>query len=461
MPLLSPRRRAAPRGGLALLLALALLPAACGDAHNAELVVVACQDQDGTPLPDPVTVTVNGVLGTWRGQPLRFPLTVSREVELVTVKADAGGGYVYVSKRQFDVRPGAERAVTLRFFRPYRVTVEAVGRDSARLAGVAVYAGGQRLGETDDRGRLVWLVQDPARPAGLVRPGTRFSFTLERDGKQAEAEPVVIEKARFVYATEARLDVAGPAAPAAEAEATVALHDDAPARRSSRAAAPPRTPPQRTLTPRRATLPSAPEAAPPVTPAAAPQPSPAETPQQPTLMEQGQQALAAGSYAEAVALFNRVRPTDPAYKQALNKIGEARLKARDYEGAVTAYREILKIDPTEYAPHNNLAAVYLASQNILEADHELDQVLAKKHLIPLGQRNAVEREARYHKAVIQYTLFQNERDLEKKKNLGYRSLQVLQRFVDLVPEDAAAFASRRREIAAKRKLIKEWLDENK
>lgn len=189
-----------------LLLSVAGLLLSCSATYNAELVILTCLDQDGNPLPPGVKVSVDGISEIWSGAPLRFPIKVEGDVQLVTVEGGAGNSYVFNSKSQVAVRPGKSMTVTLRFFRPYTITVEALGRQRARLSGVDVYANGVPIGTTDERGRFIWQIDQPDLRAGTPRAGTRFAIALERNGEWAEAGAVVLAEARFAYTTEAQLD---------------------------------------------------------------------------------------------------------------------------------------------------------------------------------------------------------------------------------------------------------------
>jgi len=190
---------------LILLLSVCLL-AACHGTYDTELLIEACLDQDGNRLPPGVMVTVNGVSAIWSGEPLRFPLTVHNDVELVTVRAGAGGGYVFNSKSQYAVPPGRITKITLRFFRPYDVVIKAFGQAMAQLSGVDVYANGRRIGTTDENGRFLWRIDQPLTRAGPVRPGARFHIWLECNGQSVEAQPIVLQEAQYSYSVEAQLD---------------------------------------------------------------------------------------------------------------------------------------------------------------------------------------------------------------------------------------------------------------
>ncbi|MFQ5570531.1 MAG: tetratricopeptide repeat protein, partial [Rhodothermales bacterium] len=396
-------------GWTALLLGALCLCSACRETPNALLVVVTCLDQNGNPLPPGVSVSVDGVSEIWTGEPLRFPVKVDGAIELVAVKAGAGGNYRYSSIPQYDVRPGTVREVELRFFKPYTVTVEALGRNQVRLAAVNVFANGKHLGATDERGLFVWRIDRPSTPAGQARPGSRFVFTLERNGEWAKADSIYIAEAQFAYTSAAQLDQ-DRVWPLASSEA-----DDTTRDIQELAVSPPPTKPARkrvvnapTRTPPRAT-PVATKVQPEPPVLEIPRSEPATSPTSDDLLK-GHEAFAAGRHEEALRFYSRVPPDNPDYTRALQKIGEIHFETRNYEGAIAAYEAILQNDPSEYAAYNNLAVIYLATESYDEALDNLDNVLARKHLIPREKRREAELSVRYQRAYIHYVQFQNERD---------------------------------------------------
>jgi tetratricopeptide (TPR) repeat protein len=175
-------------------------------------------------------------------------------------------------------------------------------------------------------------------------------------------------------------------------------------------------------------------------------------------MQQADLAFEKGQYEEALLFYEQVPASNQqAYKHALGRIGEIRLIRKNYEGAIGAYTEILQEDPSEYAAHHNLAAVYLATESYEQALDHLDQVLAKKHLIPRTKRMETEWEVRYIRATIYYTQFQKERDPITKREQGLLAMGVLRTFLDRVPEDDPAFSAKRQEIAIKLDDARQWV----
>ena len=461
-----------------LLLSLGGLLLSCGAAYETELVILTCIDQDGNTLPPGVNVSVDGVSEIWSGAPLRFPVKVEGDVKLVDVKAGTGNSYVYNSKSQFAVRPGAPTNVKLRFFRPYTVTVEALGREMARLSGVDVYANGVPVGTTDERGRLIWQIDKPGSRVGAARPGARFAIHLERNGERAEAEAVVLAASHFVYSTEAQLDqdrispyygldpgVAAvqrddeiiPTASDLPSVTTRTLRPQTRPTPTPSQTSPP-TPPPTEAEPR----PLAPIESAPVTdelPNDAPvttDPAPAE----PTDLQKGDEAFASGRFEEAKRLYEGIPPGHADFKRARQKLGEIHLDMQNFEGAIAAFEDIIRHDPSEYAAYNNLAAVYLATESYAEALDNLDKVLARKHLIPRAKRRDAELDVRYTRAAIHFVQFQNERDPITKKEQGLLAMSVLQSFIDRVPSNHAAFEMKHQEMQGKLNDIREWVRRN-
>ncbi len=488
-----------------LLLSVVFLLFSCSDTVESELVIKACLDQNGKPLPPGVTVSVEGVSEIWSGAALRFPVKVEGAVRLVRVKAGAGNSYVFNSKSQYAVQPGTPTEVTLRFFRPYRVTVEAPGQDGENLSGAEVFANGHHIGTTDERGRFTWTIDRPNTRAGIARAGARFDIRLKHDDEQVVAAPVILAKEQFAYAAEVLTGqeriapsygfAAGAEIAARETVETPSPSPQAetPTPRPSRETTPspstpetnptapiteaqPRPPnfepanqdlndPPPTLEPAPA-VPSSTDPSP--TDPSSAEPSSAETPPAepapavviPTALQQGDQAFATGRFEEAKRLYSSVPPDNPYYKRARQKLGEINLETKNYEGAVAAFEDIIREDPSEYAAYNNLAAVYLATESYNEALANLDKVLAHKHLIPRSKRRHAELEVRYTRASIHYTQFQNERDVITKKEQGLLAMSVVQAFIDQVPPGDAAFDNKRREMVDKLDDIRQWVRGN-
>jgi tetratricopeptide (TPR) repeat protein len=202
---------------------------------------------------------------------------------------------------------------------------------------------------------------------------------------------------------------------------------------------------------------------PPEEPAAMPVPA-ERTPATPvssaplTSMQQADRAFAQGQYEEALLFYERVPRDDAAvYKHALDRIGEIRLLRKNYEGAIAAYTEILRADPSEYAAHNNLAAVYLATESYDQALDHLEQVLARKHLIPRDRRAEIEVEVRYIRATIYYAQFQKERDPITKREQGLLTMSVLRTFLDRAPANDPVFAAKRQDIEIKLEDTRQWV----
>ena len=458
-----------------LLLSLSGVLLSCGASYDAELVILTCLDQDGNPLPPGINVSVDGVSEIWSGAPLRFPVKLENNVKLVTIKAGAGNSYIFNSKSQYAVRAGASTTAKLRFFRPYTITVEAMGREMAHFSGVDIYANGVPIGTTNERGRFTWQIDDPGTQAGAARAGMRYAIHLERNGERAEAKPVVLAMARFSYSTEAQLDQS-------RISPYYGFDSDEEGRRDEPDAVPPRLPTVTARSPRPRAEPqttpttqtpavSLTEAEPrPPTPLDDPPPAeepgsgepltPDPTPAALTDLQKGDQAFAGGRFDEARRLYSTIPPDHPDFKRARQKLGEIHFDMQNYQGAIAAFEAIIRHDPSEYAAYNNLAAVYLVTESYDEALDNLDKVLARKHLIPRTKRQRAELEVRYTRAAIHFVQFQNSRDPITKKEQGLLAMSVLQSFVDRVPPNDAAFQIKRQEMQDKLSDIREWVRRN-
>ena len=461
----------------ALLLSVVCLLFSCSDTRESELVIQSCLDQNGDLLPPGVTVSVDGLSEIWSGSPLRFPIKVDGPVRLVNVKAGAGNGYVYNSKSQYAVRPDMPTTVRLRFFRPYRVTIEAADPDSPPLSDADIFANGHHIAKTDTRGRFVWTIDSPDTHAGIARAGARFDIRLVQGDAQAVAAPVILAKEQFSYAAEV-LDqdriapyysfAAEAAMAARESTDTPSPQTETPPPRPPRATTPPAssttddpTAPVTEARPRPPSFEQAPEEPGDVPAALAPltpTPPPAEPdPGIPSALQQGDQAFATGRFEDAKRIYGTIPPGSPDFKRARQKLGEIHLETKNYEGAVAAFEEIIRQDPSEYAAYNNLAAVYLATESYSEALANLDKVLARKHLIPKNKRRHAELEVRYNRAAIYYVQFQNERDVITKKEQGLLAMSVVQDFIDRVPSGDAAFEDKQHEMVDKLDDIRQWV----
>lgn len=458
-----------------LLLNAACLLFSCSPPLDSELIILTCLDQDGNPLPPGVTVSVDGVSEIWSGTPLRFPVKVQGDVRLVRIKAGTDQNYTYNSKSQYVVRPGIPTTIKLRFFRSYIVTVGASGQATPQLAGADVFANGTQIGKADARGHFTWTIDRPDTRAGIARPGTRFDIRLERNGEGAVTTPVILAKQQFDYTAKAHLDQEPPPpyygfaanmkailaqATTASPAGPVSTSAPGPSHTAVPTATTPSTNPATPITEARPRPPSFNPVDPgsEVLPATLGASTPASSGAAPlTLLQQGDRAFAAGRYNEAKRFYSSVPPGNADFKRARQKFGEIQLETKNYEGAVAAFEEILREDPSEYAAYNNLAAVYLVTESYDEALNNLDQVLAHKHLIPQSKRRAAELDVRYTRASIHYVRFQNERDLITKKEQGMLAISVLQAFIDRVPLDDDVFLNKRREMEDKRDDIRQWL----
>ena len=200
-------------GLYAVVLSGALLLASCGGSHNAELRITQCTDQDGTPLGVPVKVMVDGdFFGTWKpGKVLTIPIEVGDETRPVRVVAEATDvdpeAYLFSSIDEYHIERGESKEILLRFFKPYRVTIQAFDRQDNPLRNVDVSVNDTYLGKTNDRGFYDWGIRKVQTLAGQVRAGTPLTFSLTRDNETADTAPILIRRGKFSYDAEAYLDL--------------------------------------------------------------------------------------------------------------------------------------------------------------------------------------------------------------------------------------------------------------
>lgn len=483
-------------GLFAAVLSLCVLVAACGQRHNAALVVTACTDQDGAPLDGAVTITVDGVSKNWEpGETVSFPFQVESDAKTVRVRARSQNDYAYASQPAFTLVPDERRTLELRFVRPYSITVQTFGVGDMPLADVGVYADAERVGETDEQGQLTWTVSH------AIRAGEKIDVELRKGGEATTPGSVILRPNRFEYDIEGRLPLRGAPEATLATASEPALEDPATpgdAQDPPRPQTTPTDPPAQTVSttppddrparpestadrPQMAdadTDPTADESAPEtpsptnsepatVSDASAASASEASTEPSapPSVLQRGHRARQQGNLREAIARYEEVPLANrEAYKRAQQHIGEIYfrdMQPPDYQQAIAAFQAILDADNSEYAAHNNLAAVYLEIDALDAAEQHLNRVLALKHRIPVAQRQQIEREARYRLGLIQFARFDKERVRDNKYERGLLAQSALQRFVDAVPSGSAPFAAKRQDARARITTIREWLEQNR
>ncbi len=546
-----------------LLLLSSTLFSACS-RHNASFVIEECTDQDGTVLNVPVMITMDGVTKNWKpGEAISFPINVESNVKTVSVRARAGGRFVYASQPAFDITPGEDKVLNLRFFRTYTVTVNAVGRNGGPLTDVEVYANDQRIGMTDDKGYFVWNIEE-----ATTRAGTKFDIKLWKGGETAETDPVIISQGVFEYSAGARLALEGEPVEIVTLPPDPPQNDPPPVTRNDPPSIAQNDPPPRNDTPPVVQDDPPPQNdPPPVTrndpppvvqddpppqndppPVTRNDPPPAQTiipvgatktlfvdtqpsgqtvvlvnannpsqtqqvqtPQEIRLqpgyytwqlastdsyvpavppgtidlftrdedrlvvalrsvnelsaVELGDQARLRGALQDAIDYYSRVPRSDVnAFKEAQKKIGEIyfrEIQPRDYQQAIAAFQAILALDNSEYAAHNNLAAVYLEIDAYGQAEDHLDRVLALKHRIPASMRGEIEAEVRYRKGLIKYTLFERETNPDNKFERGLLAQSELQQFLTTIPSGNQSFNGKRQDAQDRINSIGRWIDQNR
>ena len=77
----------------------------------------------------------------------------------------------------------------------------------------------------------------------------------------------------------------------------------------------------------------------------------------------------------------------PDSAQTHYRLGNARVKAQQLEGAVAAYREAVRLDPAFYEAHVNLGGALLLLNRAAKAVAVYEQVLRLRPGDPLAQAN--------------------------------------------------------------------------
>jgi tetratricopeptide (TPR) repeat protein len=83
----------------------------------------------------------------------------------------------------------------------------------------------------------------------------------------------------------------------------------------------------------------------------------------PSLLASGRQALGAGKWAEAVALFEKVQRVDPANDEAVFGLSAAFIELDRLAEALPLLERLIKVAPENPMVKNNLAWVYVKSKD--------------------------------------------------------------------------------------------------
>lgn len=87
--------------------------------------------------------------------------------------------------------------------------------------------------------------------------------------------------------------------------------------------------------------------------------------------EKGVEAVEAGSYREAITLFEKVVADSPDNADAWNYLGFSKRKLNRFDGSMDAYQKALAIDPEHLGANEYIGELYLQTDDLANA---------KKHL---------------------------------------------------------------------------------
>jgi len=152
---------------------------------------------------------------------------------------------------------------------------------------------------------------------------------------------------------------------------------------------------------------------------------------------QARQAEDSENWRIAIQYYEQVNDDDrEKYVSAQNRLGNIYLNhENDLEKAINAFRKAIQKKKNDYALHHNLALAYYEAKNYDQALESLNEVKKLKAMIPSELVYEVEAEVTFVRGQCHYALFMNEQDPQSKRQLGYRTLQIFNDFVDQAPRN--------------------------
>lgn len=108
-------------------------------------------------------------------------------------------------------------------------------------------------------------------------------------------------------------------------------------------------------------------------PAAAPPAEEAGAPEGPDL-EAGYDAIDAGDYEAAIAVFHAALDSDPNHAEAHNQLGYIHRRIQDFDHAFEHYRAALAIDPAHTGAHHYIGEAYLETGDLVSAERHLREL---------------------------------------------------------------------------------------
>lgn len=91
-------------------------------------------------------------------------------------------------------------------------------------------------------------------------------------------------------------------------------------------------------------------------------------------MDAGYQAIDAGDYETAIALFEKVVAGEPDNAEAFNQLGYIHRRLQDFDQAFAYYKRALEIDPEHTGAHHYIGEAYLEVGNLEMAEYHLAQL---------------------------------------------------------------------------------------
>ena len=95
---------------------------------------------------------------------------------------------------------------------------------------------------------------------------------------------------------------------------------------------------------------------------------------QPTVYEQGVQAVESGAYGRALPLLNKVVRSEPDHADAWNYIGFSHRQLKAFDDALAAYQKALAIDRNHRGANEYLGELYLMMGDVAKAKERLQQL---------------------------------------------------------------------------------------
>ena len=173
----------------------------------------------------------------------------------------------------------------------------------------------------------------------------------------------------------------------------------------------------------------------------------------------GEKAEKSKEWNTAISYYNQV-PEDnrEKYVSAQNRMGLIYLNyENDMEKSINAFKNAIKKKRNDYALHYNLAVAYYKTKNYKGALLSLDEVKKLKAMIPPDIFKEVESGVKFLRAQCHYALFSNEKDPQAKRNLGYRTIQIFEDFINQASPEIEQYKEKKKKALSSIRKIKNEL----